>query len=492
MMKVVLIDDEPLHLVGMRSIIPWEAHGFTVVGEARTGKEGVEVIERERPDIVVVDILMPLMNGLEMIEALRSHGRSARFIVLSCMNDIEYYRRAIQLGVSEYLQKDLITPELLLEAVNRVAEEVRRERVLEGDKDASVVVNEDLVRTEFMNLVLSGVIQNGSTVAERLRGCGIEVEQGVRVASLGIRTQGEKAEELLAYSTIGICSQIWGKGACFFRVHSGQIAAILQDGSEVPIERMFSRMRMTAEQCLDCVLTMGVSEVIRDPLGIPAAYRLAVAAEEAGYFSGAGRLYMPSSVRRYDEAAYQAIKRRITHCIDETPPGKLAELIMASGTDRAHAVHVMTAYLYRCSASYRDFDVQPWIEALERADSLAEAADCVDRMVAAMSSAGGMVGAIRDYVQRSIRDRVSLEAVAEQVHMSASYVSRLFKRETGENLSDYIRREKIEEAKRCLRTHAVGDVAAMLGYSSTGHFISIFREQTGMTPLKYKKGIEGK
>lgn len=492
MMKVVLIDDEPLHLIGMRSIIPWEAHGYAVVGEARTGKEGVEVIERERPDIVVVDILMPLMNGLEMIEELKAHGRSARFIVLSCMNDTEYYRRAIQLGVSEYLQKDLITPELLLEAVNRVAEEVRRERVLEGNEGASAVANEGLVRTEFMNLVLSGVIQDAGAIVDRLRGCGIDLEAGVRAASLGIRAQGEMAEELLEYSIIGICSQIWGKGAFFFRVHGGQIAAILQDRAEIPLERMFSRMRMTAEQCLDCTLTMGVSEVTRDPLGIPAAYQLAAAAEETGYFSGAGRLYMPSSVRRYDEAAYQDIKHRITHCVDETPPGLLTERILASGTDRAHAVQLMTAYLYRCSSPYRDFDVQPWIEAVERANSLAEAGDCAGRMLEAMSSGGGMAGEIRDYVQRNIRGRVSLEDIAENVHMSASYVSRLFKRETGENLSDYIRREKIEEAKRCLRTHGVGDVAAMLGYNSTGHFISIFREQTGMTPLRYKKGAEAK
>ncbi len=490
MMKVVLIDDEPLQLIGMRSIIPWEEHGYSVVGEAHTGKEGVEVIGRERPDIVVVDILMPVMSGLEMIQTLKAHGQNAHFIVLSCLNDIEYYRRAIQLGVSEYLQKDLITPAMLLDAVNRVAEEVRRERVLEDNEGASAVVNEGLVLTEFMNLVLAGVIADSDAIAGRLRDYGIDPNDGIRMASLSVHAQGEMAEELLEYSVIGICSEIWGKRALFFRMHRGQIAAILRADLDTPVERMFTRMRMTADQCLDCVLTMGISDVITDVRGMLSAYQVAMRAEEVGFFGGAGRLYTPASVRRYNEAIYREIKHRITYSINDTPPEALSDLILASGTDRAHAVRLMISYLYRASAPYREFDIQPWVEAVERAASLSDAVDCAGRMIAAMASASGMIGAIRDYVQHNIRGRVSLEDIAEHIHMSASYVSRLFKRETGENLSDYIRREKIEEAQRCLKTHSVGDVAAMLGYNSTGHFISIFREQTGMTPLKYKKGLD--
>ena len=492
MMKVVLIDDEPLQLIGMRSIIPWEEHGYSVVGEARTGLEGVEVIERERPDIVVLDILMPRMNGLEMIETLKAHGHNAHFIVLSCMNDIEYYRRAIHLGVSEYLQKDLITPDLLLEAVEHVAEEVRRERVLEDNEGASAVINEGLVSTEFMNLVLSGVILDDDAIADRLRSFDIDPCLGFRVASIGLHSSGENAEELLEYSVIGICSQIWGKGACFFRARDGQIAAMLQDRQDIPLERMFDRMLKTVEQCLDCTLTMGVSDVLKSPQGLAEAYRVAVGAQEAGYFSGAGFLYTPSSVRRYDEAAYQEIKRRITYAVDETPPEELARLILASGTDREHAVHLIISYLYRCSAPYRDFDIQPWIERVQSSDSLAEAADCAHRMTSEMRASGGMAGAVKEYVKRNIRGRISLEDVAGHVHMSASYVSRMFKRETSENLSDYIRSEKIEEAKRCLKTQSVGEVAALLGYSSTGHFISIFKEQTGMTPLQYRKGLHRK
>ena len=123
-MKVLIIDDEPLARIGMRSIIPWEKNGFNLVGEAGNGIEGLEMAKRYSPDIILVDIIMPEMDGIEFIRRVKPILPDSKIIIMSCMNEIQYYQEAIHLGVSEYILKDKINPQEILETVGRVADEL--------------------------------------------------------------------------------------------------------------------------------------------------------------------------------------------------------------------------------------------------------------------------------------------------------------------------------------------------------------------------------
>lgn len=170
-MKLVLIDDEPFHLIGMRTVIPWEQNHFIIVGEARSGEEGIELILREQPDIAIVDIVMPGIDGLEMIRRVKDAAPETRFIVLSCMNDIQRYKEAVSLGAAEYLQKDLETPDVLLETVRRVAQQLKRERLRNSDGEAYTDTAPQM-RTEYLNLLLSGAAENLRTAPYQLENGG--------------------------------------------------------------------------------------------------------------------------------------------------------------------------------------------------------------------------------------------------------------------------------------------------------------------------------
>lgn len=171
MMKLVLIDDEPFHLIGMQTVIPWEQSQFIIAGEARSGEEGIELILREQPDIAIVDIVMPGIDGLEMIRRVKDAAPETRFIVLSCMNDIQRYKEAVSLGAAEYLQKDLATPDVLLETVRRVAQQLKRERLRNSDGEAHADTAPQL-RTEYLNLLLSGTAENLRTAPYQLENGG--------------------------------------------------------------------------------------------------------------------------------------------------------------------------------------------------------------------------------------------------------------------------------------------------------------------------------
>lgn len=207
-MRVLVVDDEPLARIGMRSIVPWEENGFTLVGEAKNGVEALELARKYRPDLILSDIVMPEMDGLTFIREVRRFLPDTRLIIMSCMSEAQYLQEAIRLGVSEYILKESIEPADIIEAVRRVAEQIRRERVI-GDGEAADAVNRNLVITEFMNLVRAGRIRDAQTIGEKLRAEGL-VPQGGRLAAacIGLDYPQEEGEGFSDYSALSVCQEV--------------------------------------------------------------------------------------------------------------------------------------------------------------------------------------------------------------------------------------------------------------------------------------------
>ncbi|GIQ65017.1 hypothetical protein PACILC2_35850 [Paenibacillus cisolokensis] len=130
MWRIAIIDDDRQVLAGMRNIIPWGELNAVYAGEAEDGKQGLELVRQANPDIVITDIYMPVMNGLEMLEALRQSGCTSRFVILSGYSDFEYARQALRLEVTDYLTKpvSIATIRNVLRKVIRSLEEEAAER----------------------------------------------------------------------------------------------------------------------------------------------------------------------------------------------------------------------------------------------------------------------------------------------------------------------------------------------------------------------------
>jgi two-component system response regulator YesN len=127
MLKVLIIDDEYLVRIGLRTTIDWKEYGMTVVGEAENGQQGIELAIRYAPDIILTDISMPILNGIEMMRQLRELRMSAKIIVLSGYSDFSYAKSAIEQGVSGYILKP-IENEQLIEALLRVSQAIQQDQ----------------------------------------------------------------------------------------------------------------------------------------------------------------------------------------------------------------------------------------------------------------------------------------------------------------------------------------------------------------------------
>ena len=128
MWKVLIVEDEVFVRESIREIIRWEELGFTVVGEAGTGKQALAMIRELEPDLVLTDIVMPEMDGLELLKRAREGGHDCKFVMLTCMNEFHYAREALEFGASNYILKLSMSVQSLSETLEKIAKELEKDR----------------------------------------------------------------------------------------------------------------------------------------------------------------------------------------------------------------------------------------------------------------------------------------------------------------------------------------------------------------------------
>ncbi|WP_159881001.1 response regulator [Paenibacillus puerhi] len=136
MWTVLLVEDEVFVRESVRRIVDWHSLGFDVIGEAGNGEEALALIEQHRPHLVICDILMPKMNGVEVLKRVREADIDCRFIMLSCLSDFEYVRQAMEFGASNYILKLSMNVQSLMDALVKVDAELRKRPKREGGREA--------------------------------------------------------------------------------------------------------------------------------------------------------------------------------------------------------------------------------------------------------------------------------------------------------------------------------------------------------------------
>ena len=127
MFTVLIVEDEMLVRMGIKCSIDWAKLNMCVVADVANGQAAWEVYEKERPDIILTDIKMPVMNGIELIEKIRKVDTKTKFVILSCLEEFQFVRKALSLGVSEYILKLAMSQEEMESVLGRIQNELARE-----------------------------------------------------------------------------------------------------------------------------------------------------------------------------------------------------------------------------------------------------------------------------------------------------------------------------------------------------------------------------
>lgn len=505
MLNVLLVDDEPLVLEGLKTMIAWERYGFHICGEALSGSEALRMIQDHRPELVITDINMPNLSGLELIEQCnRLLPKPPKFVVLSGYDDFDYARIAMRQKVAEYLLKPIDDEDIysLLVKLNASLQEERAAEQSQRKQQAFIVNN-----------IINRLIQGES--GERLW------QQAA--SAMKIREDSELQCLLVDAAPMAVDLNAWV--ASSFpddRVHAFQDSSG-RAGLLVPSECLPGRVEEAAMELHKHVSASAGEPVLVAISGkgcgigsIRELYRQA--AQVVQVKRGQGRDGLFYFCGDYQGATkFEAHKEKLDQLLDAVMTGHVENIdscareFIASFACRVPDIELTKAYVVNLEwiiferIAELGGDPDKLMEELQNGYGfLGELADysMIERYVLQLCVRGASrlnelkrenesntIFHVIQYVDQEFRSKLQLQELARQFHMNATYLGQLFKKNTGQSFNAYLNEKRIEEAKRLLkRTQMkISDVALQVGYPNTDYFINKFKLSTGMLPSAYKQ-----
>lgn len=488
-MKAVAFDDEYLVLEGLQSMIDWRGFGIEFAGTAAEGVAALALFRRERPDIVLTDIRMPGMDGLQLVEAILKEAPETYCIVFSGFNEFEYVKRAIQLGVADYLQKP-ISVQTIEQAIRKSLDKIRTQHETAVLKEKWEDSKRELLEKATLDLLLLG-------------------EDAVRKW----RDYFGPEADHIACATILACSD------AFALPEQPEYRTVALRNGEERLTVVFHLLPPTfefwdriAEETEQSELVAGAGRTVFDLSQAAVGYQEAKRALRCAYFlkmKGLLRfeqlgdiLTAPDGLSEREEAI--TLKMRVgDHDGLMEEVDRFIAWIQEEKVDPEVAEREMVKLIYLALEVSKEGGAERsrerFVPHVEIRDMLAKGKMLEwfrEKMeeIAAWSlesretSKHGAVGKARAFIAEHISANLSLEEVAEHVGMNPSYLSVLFKEVLGETYIRYVTRERMELAKKLLSKGVkVNDVCEQVGYHSYRHFSEVFKKFTGCTPGQYKE-----
>ncbi|MDO4328065.1 MAG: response regulator [Lachnospiraceae bacterium] len=496
MLKIVIVDDEVNIVEGLKKTIPWKEHGCQVVGTAYDGIEAMEVAEQAAPDILIADITMPGIDGLELAKKLKPRFPAMQVIYLTCHDDFEIARSAFRTGACDYIVKETMTREELYHSIQKARQEIESYR--ENMLNKAVVSNElktlpyglDFSRGDYTMVLLSILPER----EDELEGTAPD-----RLKQLVLQWQDSFLFRRTDYESIIMLKN----GGNDPRQHIQELAGAV--GQELEKTRILTHFYASVEICTEENLNRIYERLCS--LKKSRFYRkqkLLFAEDstgEAANWSTSSVLTViqkqcEEGIHEIDtEKAVEALRRYIeTACSLQCDPSQVladSEKLLVALLQQAVKLDMTLPDVLSCLQKNRLGQVCSIYELENQMSRLLVDGIALLRESVTTGSNETLTKALA-YIEDNLGERLSLGRVALHVAMNTSYFSRYFKEKMGENFVDYLVRKRIDRAKEKLRFTglSVETIASEVGYSNISYFNESFRKATGMTPGAYRKQMK--
>jgi two-component system response regulator YesN len=515
MWTVILVEDEELVRGFIRKNVPWEQLGFRIVGEASNGKEAMDTIHRLSPDLIIADIMMPVMDGVDLLKLCRSEGNEAMFIMLTCVNDFAYAREALEYGASNYILKLSMTSTALKEVLAKAGIELTRryrqkwqQNQLEYHRyydnmwkqmNSLVVMNEQSqplmpnlgLREMHQHVVVLSVLSGRRKIShidlEETAGKDAfvhsYVQEGVSHFFIWISDDSEwlglpavKAWEL--NFSWALCMdpqqlvQTWKSVYSALHRHWYE----LQSGNS---ETLFGTIDTPAPAIAVIDATVAVVK------SMPHEYTFAAASQGLAY-----------PVERDIVLLFESLQ--LEECLSRLEEQWLG---MAERYVSLHNVKEVSLRLNRLAASLSG-DPESGSESLQDAINhqqlLASLKLIFRQHIEALQRKRGLwtdhsqINLIIRYVHDHYDQVITLESMAKYVAMDMYYLSGLFKKKTQESFIHFLQKVRVEKAKTYLSETkwSLSEIAEKVGFVQDNYLTKIFKRWTGLTPGEYRKACK--
>ncbi|AOY74632.1 response regulator transcription factor [Clostridium formicaceticum] len=513
MIKVLIADDEILVRIGLKSTIDWETEGYELVGEAQNGQEAVALFEQYDPDILMTDIKMPVMDGIELIKTLKERKPDLKCIILSHYNDFEYAQEALNSGANRYILKSDLKAENLLITLKKVSAELDQKgrgnirpksQIDTTEFFDDLMYNNDLKRYGSLFLGKYYVMAIGSIKKQP-----VDLNRDIVSAIENVAFQLKRSNSINYISKI-ISNKI------YYLFHYQKENSNTDDLQSKKIISYLTLLRKNIRQYLDLNIMFAVSREGNSFDNVSTLYYEAIRASQDCFFDGETivvyhtamdsppplcpkldfkmlknyiTLSDKKSMNAYINSFFnQLFHIRIKEYVEERFIDFLsfAKVIMNQlGIPQIETLLDEKLNYTSFSRLYTFNNVRSYVLSLYET--------IIDRYTGDSSEKYSYVMRKSiQYIKENYAQNLTLSSIAAHVEISNSYLSLLFKQETGVNLITYITNYRIEKAKELLLTSncKIYEIAQMVGFENSYYFSKVFKEITGMTCKQYKNRME--
>jgi len=546
MYKLFIVDDNKFERNGIKNSVDWKELGIEVVGVFANGSEALEKIEELKPHIVITDIAMPIMNGIEMSENIKKICPNTKIIFISCHTDFEFAKSAVDLGVYGYVLKPIISNELVV-AVKKLLTELSIQELLQSEKEKmmnQLEVMLPLVREQFLKEMLLGNYYNNEDIIKRIEFLRIPIERNSNINLISIKindTVGSLGDQSVAdtyFLSYTIRSIIASFSSTIRKIYPVQIsntelAAILfsnmdSSGSNSSIneeqESVLNaavNINLEISRLLNTNTTMGISKSSRELSDISLLYKQSYKAVNTKFYSGSNPIIMFEEIEDIIdnpfeempdlETIYQDLKTLISFGSDQDIEDFISKYLNAERSRHNEnyvkgftflVMNMAGIILMESNQSFKDIfgdDVLVW-KKLSHFDTIVNVKQwiynnfkTIKEYLAEKNTTKNVkiVEVIKNIIKSKYHEQISIEAISKSVYLSGRQANSIFKKETGKTIFDYVIEYRIDIAKKLMKEpdSKVASVAEEVGYTNTSYFCLAFKKNVGMTPAEYRSKV---
>lgn len=533
MIKIFLVEDEIVVREGIKNIVDWESHGYDFCGEASDGELAFPMIQKLRPDIVITDIKMPFMDGVELTKLIKKELPETEIVFLSGYAEFEYAREGIRLGIAQYLNKPISSTELL-KVVDELADKITKRKLEESLKDKYIKDEEEVLemeRRKFFAHMVSGDM-NASEILENARKLSIDITAlCYNICLVKMKAHGNAIEEY-SPSIMEIYDRMSAMNGdshlCVFNTYLEGKAVLIKGESEAEISQIRKKYCDEFKEVMKDYPDISYFVAIGKPVNrigeIADSYERASYAFAHRFMVDGSGIYSFEDIEKKDsindklnlsEIDLKQIERKRVNEFLKTANrdeagyfveeffNNLGAETLKSNMFRQYIV--MDVYFCVCEfveekgydrSEIAEFDIASG--ALSNIDKtkeyitkiIVQALEIRDNSSA--DKYGDIVREIKEYIEQHYNeDELGLNELAEVINFSPNHLSMVFSQETGTTIIKYLTDFRMNKAKELLKGTGKrsSEISLEVGYKDPHYFSFLFKKTQGVTPTQYRNGL---
>lgn len=530
MIRIILADDEPIIIKGLRKLIDWESFGMEIVGQACDGNELMMLIEELVPDLVISDISMPHRTGIDIIKEIKRRGMPVNVIFISAYQEFSYARDAVAFGAIDYLVKPVVKQQLesvLDKAVSLIAEhheeEMRKGKLqLLERKSRHEELQDALIQLTDGNLSPHSKAFHETDAQLRGPFYSVLVVEAERLSEESVRWT-EKEKKLIEFAIGNVLQEVIinsGIGYVFIKRYQHVIVVSHQEPEETIL--LAEDIKNKIETFLKLKVSISLSHPVNETIKLAEAYREAEHAMQMKYFVGLNRVlsYIPQGqphsfdkelyelqwgvIRAMTSKAWPEVQAALTvwlETIKNETYGNRSLAVSTCFSSVSFIIQELTKSGVRLSERALDKrELQHLLASFETFDIMSsEIISVFEKTYKEMDSDSGnkdkiVLARIKQYIDEHYSEEITLESMASMAFMNPYYFSSFFKKHTKQNFKQYVTEVRMRHAADMLSLTdlMVYEIAEKAGYNNARHFSDMFKKMYGKLPIDYRQDTRKK